>query len=449
MKFANFCDTGRQNINIGDYFQFMATRHLYRLMGIAEDEIVYLGFKDLAGYDGEEVVFPFCYSIIDFIDDGKIAISEKIKPVFFSVTLSTVDRFIDLDVFISDAYNHTYLLGHSPVGCRDEKTYDLLIRHNIPAYINGCMTAIFPKYEGVPGQRVLFADAPRSLLPFIPESMLDDYVLTTQQYHFHEPDIKNYHKIFSFVDSRYDAYQQIARIAVTSRLHVALPMAAFGIPVILAKDKIDGRFSFIEAYLPVYDRDNYDKINWKPCIPDMKEIKELLIRHAIGRITKNEDQSELETMEKQLTAFFQSRKQETVYENSHIITHKNGYRFDEFAIKNWKSNECVNYALWGASENNAEYWKNYIEAHYPKARLTAVFDSFRSGKLFDLPYQHPDKINDYPEVYIIVCSVGAAGAAVKLFKSLNIDEKRYCITSDSFILEEDIDEWKSTNRKRA
>ena len=116
MKYANFCDTGRNNINIGDYLQFLATDYLYSLLDISPDEIVYLGFKELENYNGEEVVFPFCYSIIDFVVNGKIAISEKIKPVFFCVTLSTIDKFMDLDEFLSDEYNFKYLLEHSPVG---------------------------------------------------------------------------------------------------------------------------------------------------------------------------------------------------------------------------------------------------------------------------------------------------------------------------------------------
>ena len=440
MKYANFCDTGRCNINIGDYLQFLATNHLYFLMGVPDDEVVYLGFKDLANYDGAEVVFPFCYSIIDFVMDGKITISEKIKPVFFAVTLSTVDNFLDLDVFLGDCWNSTYLKHHSPIGCRDEKTYDALIRHGIPAYINGCMTAIFPKYTGVPGKSVLFVDAPKSLLPFIPEHLLGDCEFSTQQYHFQEYEIKEYREVFEFVNSKYSYYSKTARLVITSRLHVALPLAAYGIPVVLAKENIDGRFSFIEKYLKIFNPESYDDINWTPEAPDFEDTKKLLIEHALGRIQNNTDKTDLEKLEQKLTGFFRSRTIACDYKESHTTTHKNGYKFDEYADEYWNHEMPIKYALWGASENNADYWKNHIESKYPNAELAAVFDSFREGELFGFPYQHPDKIINYNNIYAIVCSVGAVEAAIKLFKKLGIGESRYCITSDSFISDFDIHE---------
>ena len=70
MKYANFKDTGRTSVNIGDYLQFMAAERLLRLMNVPESDIIRLGFRDIAEYDGEPVVFPFCYSIIDFVSHG-------------------------------------------------------------------------------------------------------------------------------------------------------------------------------------------------------------------------------------------------------------------------------------------------------------------------------------------------------------------------------------------
>nr|WP_314462288.1 hypothetical protein [uncultured Clostridium sp.] len=438
MKYANFCDTGRNNINIGDYLQFLATDYLYSLLDISPDEIVYLGFKELENYNGEEVIFPFCYSIIDFVVNGKIAISEKIKPVFFCVTLSTIDKFMDLDEFLSDEYNFKYLLKHSPVGCRDEITYNILTKYSIPAYINGCMTAVFPKYSGDTGKKVIFVDAPKDLLPLIPDALLNDCEFSTQQYHFSDSDITDYRKIFNFVNTKYDFYKKNAKIAITSRLHVALPLAAYGIPVVLAKDNVDGRFSFIEKYISIYDKDNYYKIDWNPSVQDFEGVKELLIRHALGRIQNNIDKVVLERMEQELTDFFKQRTITTEYRESHKITHKNGHKFDEYAEEFWNKNAPIKYALWGVSENNSLYWKNHIESNYPNAKLVAVFDSFREGELFGLKYQHPKKITEYVDVCVIVCSVGAGGAAVQLFKKFNVDKSQYCVTSDCFITENDI-----------
>lgn len=439
MKYANFCDAGRTSVNIGDYLQFIVNDYLLRLMNVPEEEIVYLGFKELENYDGEEVVFPFCYSIIDFVKDGRIAISSKIIPVFLAVTLSTVDRFMDVDKFLGDAYNWEYLIKYGPIGCRDEVTYEMFQRNHIPAYINGCMTAAFPKDTACVGKKVLFVDAPRTLLPYLPKLSAEECAYSTQQYYFKEEEIADYKSIFAFVKEKYREYIRTAKLVVTSRLHVALPLAAVGIPVVLAKDNVDGRFSFIEEYIPVYGKEDYDKINWNPDIATWESTKELLLAHALGRVQNNVNKSELERMEQKLTELFQLRKEKTEYKISHAITHKNGERFDEYAMKYWEKEEPIQYAFWGVSENNLEYWKDYIERRYPNATLVAVYDSFRKGTLFGLPYQHPDEIEEQKKIRIIVCSVGAAQAAIKLFHKLGISEEWYCIASDCFICKEDLE----------
>lgn len=430
MKYANFKDAGRSNVNIGDYLQFMAAEYLLQLMNVPEDDIVHLGFQDLAQYDGEQVRFPFCYSIIDFVSDGKINISSKIKPIFFSVTLSTVDKFMDVGQFLDDTYNHAYLVEHGPIGCRDEVTYDMLTRHHIPAYLHGCMTAILPKSISHPGNQVLFVDAPTALLPYIPKSLLKNCTFSTQQYYFEPSDIKDYKTMFAFVAKKYEGYWKTAKLAITSRLHVALPLTAFGIPVILAKDSVDGRFSFIERYLPIYGKEHYQQIDWVPCVPDMEQIKKLLITHALGRIQENIAELELQEMEHKLTRWFQTRRIESQYQSSYMVTHTNGQRFDAYAAKYWSVDKSIQYAFWGISENNLDYWKDHIKARYPRAELAAIFDSFREGSLLGFPYQRPEMLTCYPDLYIIVCSIGAAQAARKLFKLQKLDPRRYCIVSD-------------------
>jgi len=437
MKYANFCNAGRTSVNIGDYLQFIVNGYLLHLMHVPEEDIVYLGFKELEMYDGEEVVFPFCYSIIDFVKDGRIAISEKIRPVFLAVTLSTVDKFMDVDCFLGDEYNQTYLKKYGPIGCRDEITYDMFCRHGIPAYINGCMTAVFPKQKCL-GEEVLFIDAPRTLLPYVPKEMWNVAECSTQQYYFNEEEIKDYREMFRFVYEKYEQYIEYAKLAVTSRLHVALPLAAMGVPVILAKDNVDGRFSFIERYIPIYGKEKYEEIDWSPEITEWEDMKELLVKHALGRIRGDVDAMELEKMEQKLTAEFRNRINKNEYKISCAVTHHNGERFDKYADQYWKRNEAKKYAFWGVSVNNLEYWKNHIEDRYPGAELVAIYDSYREGELLGFPYEKPERIVENGDVCVIVCSVGAAQAALELFDEYEISDGRYCIVSDCFIGNTDI-----------
>lgn len=439
MKYANFKDTGRRSVNIGDYMQFMAADFLLKQMNVPDRDIVYLGFHDIGQYSGEEVVFPFATPSLILYPTGKSTSLTKSNR-FFAVTLSTVDKFMDTDQFLNDEHNHAYLIKHAPIGCRDEITYRMLTAHGIPAYINGCMTAVLPKYTGRPGNKVLFVDAPKSLLPYIPNTLLENCEFSTQQYYFEQSEILNFKKMFAFVEDKYRGYQQNAKLVITSRLHVALPLAAFGISVILAKDRVDGRFSFIEEYIPIYGKERYTEINWSTTPPDMEQMKAVLIRHALGRLQGNMNEVELRRIEWELTNQFLARNIKSVYQSSHETTHHNGLFFDTYAAKYWRKDKPIKYAFWGISQNNLEYWKTHIENRYPLATLTAVFDSFQDGQLLGFPYQRPEMIAHYPDIYVIVCSVGAAQAARKCFNEWNIDKRRYCIASDCFIGPDDIAE---------
>lgn len=438
MKYANFKNAGRCRVNIGDYLQFIVTDYLLELMKVPQWEIVYLGFDELADYNGEEVTFPFCYSIIDFVYEGRIAISDKIKPVFLAVTLSTVDKFMDVNEFLKDTFNKEYLTKYGPIGCRDEITYNMLTEHDIPAYINGCMTAIFPRRKNLMGDKVMFVDAPETVLPFVPRNLLNKCEFFSQQYYFEEKDIYDYRKMFKFVKEQYEYYINTARFIITSRLHVALPLTAVGIPVVLTKDNVDGRFSFIEKYLPIYDKAHYSEINWNPELPNLDEIRDLLITHALTRLQFNNNENNLFLMEQRLTNYFKSRTVILKYKQSHCVTHNNGEQFDKYAAIYWDKNKPIKYAFWGISENNYSYWKNHIQKNYPKAQLVTIFDSYRTGKFLNIPIQHPVKIAEYPDICIIVCSVGAAQAAKKMFMTLKCNQSRYCITSDCFISEYDV-----------
>lgn len=446
MKYANFFDTTRININIGDYLQFMAVHNVYRHMGVAEEDIYYIDFRDVMEYNGEELILPINFSVHDFIRNGKIAISPKITPVFIALMLDTVDASMETGAFLSDAYNRDYFLKHAPIGCRDIFTYNLLQKYGIPAYVNGCMTATLPRYSGKPGEKIIFADAPHALLPYVPEALLDqECVVATQQYHFTEDEVKDYRRIFQFVASRYEFYKQNAKLVITSRLHVSLPCTAFGIPVILAKDYMDARFDFISNYIPVYDRTRYQDIDWQPAVPNIEAMKRRLIDLAASRIRAAMHCAQ--SSWKATTVFLNAQDMKIQYAVPHVAFHKNGGRFLAWAEKHWDAaqTEPIPYALWGASANSADYWKELIEKNYPAAKLTAVFDRYKKGELFGLPLESPDNLADLPDVAVIVCAAGATSEARALFRRLGLEESRYCIVSDCFMTERDLLRKERTN----
>ena len=437
MKYGNFCNQNRTNINIGDYLQFLAISRLYKQMGIPDCDICYIGQRDAIYYQGEKLILPINTSVHLFVKEGKIAISPDIIPVFLGIVITTTENDSDIDAFLQDKYNHSYFLSHSPIGCRDETTYDYFTRHDIPAYINGCLTATFPKIHKLQGESVIFTNAPKDLLQWVPGSILrSNIIFTTQQHYFNEEDIQDYHKIFHFVQSSYDFFAQNAKLVVTSRLHVALPCTAYGIPVILAKDIFDTRFSFIERYLPIYNRDQYKDIDWYPKAPDIEPLKERLVNLAISRI---ETAMEIAKATDFITREFKTRNRQVAYENSHSSLHKTGYRFNEYAHAHWESKKGpIPYALWGVKADTVEYWRRHIESQYPNAKLSVIFDRYKQGELLGVPIQNPDVLADMQVLFIVVCAVSASDDALSLFRRLKISEDRFVIAADRFISQADL-----------
>jgi len=429
--YANLCSFDTTNINIGDYLKFLTIDYVYDLMGIKD--VVYLTPKECMDYAGEALILPTFF--LPGIKNGSINISNKITPIILSLSLPSVSYQFDADSFFSKHENVQYLLKHSPIGCRNEYTYNLLTEHGVPAYIAGCLTVVFPKRENVNPTKVVLVDTPLELLPYIPKDMLMNCEVTTQQYYFSNEEVTDYRQIFNFVRDRYDYIKNNATIVITSRLHVAMPCIAYGIPVILARDFVDQRFSFIEKYIPIYNKTQYHEINWNPKTPDVEDIKEMQLRLATARINNS---AECMQSASSLTNMFLSRKASESYGDPHITMHKNMDRFMEFAKKfDSRTNDCFKYALWGVSESNASFWDVTIRQRFPNAKLVAILDSFKNGYCYGTAIQHPNTIENMPDVFILVCGVGAASAAQKLFARLRISNERYSFLTDAFILDKE------------
>lgn len=436
MKYANFCGFNTTRLNIGEPLQYLTVANLYHQMGIRAGEIVNLNIDEVMEYDGEEeLLLPLISPIANFTKNDLIAISPKIKPVFLATYLHTMTYLNDVDKLLSNPFNLNYFFKHSPIGCRDEATYKCFKQYNIPAYINGCLTVTLPKITNLPGKAVVLADAPKDLLPFIPREYLNAETLTASQQCLISPEIINdYDKLFEIAKEKYKFYIDNAKLIITSRLHVALPCAAFGIPVILAKDVIDTRFSFLEKYFPVYDRSLYSQIDWNPKPINLENQKNIILKNAIERIKHTYESLAVQA---ELTAEFESRQKTFDYVHPHISTHNNSEKAINYIKANWKGNK-VEYALWGATDKTAHFWKQTVEAAYPQAKLAAIFDKQAGELLLGMQKQPPENLLNMPDLCVFVCAVGAVEDALNLFNQNNIKPERYCITADQFISMQDL-----------
>lgn len=117
-------------------------------------------------------------------------------------------------------------------------------------------------------------DVPIEAEKFIPKDIREHSEIMTQQYYFSAD--MSIDKILDTIKSQYCKYAREAKLVVTSRLHVASPCMAMGIPVVFTKNQIDARFGWIDNYIPLYDLKSYEKINWEQGPVEYEEDKKEL-----------------------------------------------------------------------------------------------------------------------------------------------------------------------------
>lgn len=377
MRYANIIwqnteivDSDYRTVNIGDTLQFFSIDYIYQLMGIKHDDIVYLSLYDLKSYRGEKLILPLNWALFDlnYMQDSKLVISEDIEPIFLAVTIESYnhkDEFFNKD-------NIEYLKKHEPIGCRDYITYKKLSEYGIDSYLNGCNTSLLPLREKKKTQKeILLIDAPIELEEYIPKSMMDSIVSMSQQYYCSQQ--LGYEEIRNSVKNHYEYIVDHAKLVVTSRLHVACPCIAMGIPVIFVKNKVDNRFSWFQTYIKLYNKNEFDKIDWNPSVIDTEDNKRKILNVVTKRIGGKEiTEDEWNALR---DIYFYCEGEVIKYQDT---IQKNFGKIDTYLSEKYNVRDEFEYVIWGMGKA-AENFYEMMCKNYPKARLTGVIDSYRTG----------------------------------------------------------------------
>ena len=243
MKYGNLIYNKRNGrLNLGDDIQLLAVENMYKRMGIDYDQVVRIEYADLYSYQGEELVVPISFPIISYNSEMNITcFSDKIYPVFLGLSILT-DSLNANDV--------RYLTKFSPVGCRDMHTLSIMKRNQIPAYLFGCMTMTFPKkwVKDEEKEHIYCIDISTKLWDYIPNYMKNRCLILSNAYNIEELTDSPENKAREL----YNELVRKAQLVITSRMHVALPCIAAGIPVIFAKDIYSYRFNGVDKIVKVY-----------------------------------------------------------------------------------------------------------------------------------------------------------------------------------------------------
>lgn len=396
MKLANIIYNKRiGRINLGDDIQIIAMQHLLETC-FEEKDIVRLEVSELWNWSGEQLLVPISFPLISYHDFKITCFSKDIVPIFIALSILT-DNLCEEDI--------RYLSKFSPIGCRDFHTYHIMKKYNIPAYVYGCVTLTLPLREVVNGEGNVYAiDISAKLEEYIPEKIKEKMIRHTNV---------RYANILSKTpeEETYEVYQEYrkkAMLIITSRMHVALPCMAMGIPTIFAKDEYSYRFDGISRYIKIYDSEEYSKIDWNPKPILYEQEKKKLINCVTERIkyalTLHKDINEIMNL-----------YSEVVFTDN--IENRNA--LERFIKKEYKKNDRFLYILWSVTQT-ASMVHSYIDCNFPKAELVAVIDRSKEGCFEGINIKKKEQILEYRQAMVFVCSDAAIEEAKDFLEKNNI-----------------------------
>ena len=236
---------------------------------------------------------------------------------------------IHIDPKISEKFLSKDVLNHfkkfEPIGCRDLNTVKILRKKGIKAYFSGCLTLTldykYSKYKNKEKHKnILVVDVPKCLVDILKNKVKKNEInVLTHTYSNIRTICKIWNKIpaniknlaycitvgkpYSIINAISPIQKRLrkaekmikaylnTKLIITTRLHVALPAVAFGIPVVfLANDLTNPRFSGLLKFMHSCSFtefkkkiDNFD-LETPPENPNKGELK--IIKRQLIKICK-------------------------------------------------------------------------------------------------------------------------------------------------------------------
>ena len=138
MKKELYCFGYTNTNNLGDEIQSWATIHLLKRLGIKLGGFV---DRDKPRVSGKTNLLVNGYIPIRSLDN--LLDQSKINPIFSNLHLALVDQG-DINATCKN------LASHSPIGCRDRWTADLLSKKGLQTFFNYCLTLTLEKRKKPP-----------------------------------------------------------------------------------------------------------------------------------------------------------------------------------------------------------------------------------------------------------------------------------------------------------
>lgn len=267
-------ERGFFSMNLGDYMQTLATRRLYRRLGIDDSDVVDVDRDTLPSYAGPPIVllmnavfFPWSFPIPD-----------RITPVFLG--FHATERVIK--------ENLAYFQKHAPIGCRDSETTAIFRKHGVEAFTSGCVTMTFEPREAPQAARPMIivgsgaGALPAQVLHHMPADLLKDAEIVFQRKIVHrfpltQQDMRDAER---YAEVLLEDYRRRASLVVTPLHHAATPCLSSGIPVVIARAEHNPRFSFLAEMMEIYTPERFAAIDWRAPAADIGAARSSYVERA-------------------------------------------------------------------------------------------------------------------------------------------------------------------------
>lgn len=416
-------------LNIGDAAEYMVIKQLYSKLDIPDNKMLPLSINELTSYRGEKLIVALNISLDSYVGYNRILeeLSPDIVPVFLGMCFTDsnlTNRQINC------------LRRFSPIGCRDQRSYDLMQSFGIESYLNGCTASCIELPECVErnNDRIMVIDVPVAAAEFIPDEVKNDICFLKQEIYCRRDNMPSNFLPSQWAESILREYAIGAHMIVTSRFHGAVLALARNIPAVVTLERMTFRFSWIKNHLPVITEGEYGQICWNMPPIEYTPVKKLIEKIALKRIKetieKYGDILELTDIQRSNSELEQDKTNQTLYYQ----------KAWENIARNWSRVRSVRYAFWGVNDN-AKHLYRLISEKFPNAQLVDIYDMFRTitfeGHTSVKPEELKNHVGDI-DYYLIITAYLAVRVAGDICESIGFSENQIIKCERLFITKQDL-----------
>ena len=306
--------TGTKNvINLGDDIQSLAVAEMLKKLSVKDDQIGYIVRSEMGRRDSQRdkgIFIPstggLAWNTYPAKDDLPIN-DYNLRILYFGTRIpdGMFDAMRHYDAFVAS------MKKYEPIGCRDVATRDYLRSLGIKAFFSKCVTIGFDeRHPEIKGDKIFIIGIPddvrKIMTNVMPKHLKDRVQHLTQIVDFPRRGPMNDNDASytsRLAQERLDLFKREAMLVISTHIHVVMPCAAMGIPVIFYDKTNCSRSSVAKSILPAYTQKMIEAYDWENIeatdISEAKHELQLLFAYRLqqeewkigkqtNRLTENE-----------------------------------------------------------------------------------------------------------------------------------------------------------------